>query len=588
MRKMKTFICALLSALLFIACAACNNNKQSDSVTDTAGGSSGGGNTSTTESQGLPDGIIDTGIDDAYLPVVSDIKKYSGEVNVDMIFGKHESGWKAVKQAYQALQPQVTVNLRSHGGSDYATAIKQELQSDNTSLGVFAGNYVNTLVPTYGYDFKANALDTKNVYAGNKIWRDVLTTQAYTMNTSSTGVDTLYVMNSQSLETCWYINVEAFKAAGITDANGDALTPKTWNELISICERLKQNGYDSPLGLAGNADALTGTQFSWLFRIYGDQYYRDLLDDVQAKEGDWCYTKLKNGFDLDLNDSQPEADRKYNPNLIRVYNAVLEESTKYMDYVGPRSEKYKCFLENLGKIKPYISGFFSANSFDNVRDLFLANKADKSGPVILLDYVGFGLSFENDIKDAGDRKFSIAMFDYPYMECSHEKKHCTTDFVRDVGGNGGYISLYAKGRSVEEVEKYLDFIKFFMSPYGQSVFCNGMAKRNASPDGLTTVKHVVMSDSWMEYFNGMGEKWGVKFNGLCDMNPFQRMYSHGGSTSYSQAFGGYMQRYLSGADTLETAMNGWADKIVGYYEDQFSSKGYKSTCYKTPEDNPKS
>lgn len=266
MRKMKTFICALLSALLFIACAACNNNKQSDSVTDTAGGSSGGGNTSTTESQGLPDGIIDTGIDDAYLPVVSDIKKYSGEVNVDMIFGKHESGWKAVKQAYQALQPQVTVNLSSHGGSDYATAIKQELQSDNTSLGVFAGNYVNTLVPTYGYDFKANALDTKNVYAGNKIWRDVLTTQAYTMNTSSTGVDTLYVMNSQSLETCWYINVEAFKAAGITDANGDALTPKT--RAVNAAEGVSVFGVGSiTLLQIADFNSFDGDEFSSLLKV---------------------------------------------------------------------------------------------------------------------------------------------------------------------------------------------------------------------------------------------------------------------------------------------------------------------------------
>ncbi len=586
MRKAKKFLSLIAASVLFAACVSCGNKTPS-------GSSDGAGTTSAGESSGesgdsLPEGLIDTGVAKEYLPVVSELKKYAGEVNVDMIFGKHEAGWKAVKQAYQALQPDVTVNLRSHGGSDYATAIKQELQNDSTSLGVFAGNYVNTLVPTYGYDFKASALDSKNVYAGNKIWRDVLTTQAYTMNTSSTGVDTLYVMNSQSLETCWYVNADAFKEAGVTDEKGNALLPKTWNELIDICARLQEKGYQSPLGLAGNADALTGTQFAWLFRVYGDQYYRDLLGDVQAKEGDWCYTKLKNGFSLDLDDPQPEAAKKYNPNMIRVYNAVLDETTKYMDYVGPQSDKYRCFLENLGKIKPYLSGFFSANSFDNVRDLFLANKADKSSPVILLDYVGFGLSFENDIKDAGDRKFSIAMFDYPYMECPHETKHCTTNFVRDVGGNGGYLSLYAKGRSVGEVEKYLDFIKFFMSPYGQSVFCNGMAKKNASPDGLTTVKNVVMSDEWTAYFNGMEETWGVKFNGLCDMNPFQRMYSHGGSTSYSQAFGGYMQRYLSGKDSIDTAMNGWADKIVGYYEDQFSSRGYKSTCYKVPEDNPKS
>lgn len=27
------------------------------------------------------------------------------------------------------------------------------------------------------------------------------------------------------------------------------------------------------------------------------------------------------------------------------------------------------------------------------------------------------------------------------MTCDHEEKHVTTDFVRDVGGNGGYLSV---------------------------------------------------------------------------------------------------------------------------------------------------
>ena len=573
---MKKFLgkafCLAMACALLCGAIACSPKTPEETGESTTGGN----------------GLIETGVAAEYLPQLSEIKKYSGTINVDMIFGKHEYGWKAVKQAYQALQPGVNVKLTNYGSGEYATTIKQELQNTATSLGIFAGNYVNTLVPTYGYDFKASALDSKNPYAGNKVWRDVLGTQAYTMNMTSTGTNTLYVMNSQSLETCWYINVEAFVAAGVVDDNGNALIPSTWNELIEICARLKEAGYENPLGLAGDVDAITGTQFAWLFRVYGDQYYRDLLGDVQAKEGDWCHAELKDGFTLDLNAKQPEADKKYNPNVLRVYNAILDENTSYMDYVGPRSDKYKCFLENLGKIKPYVSGFFSTNSFDDVRDRFLSNKENKTSPVILLDYVGFGLSFANDIKDAGDRKFSIAMFDYPYMECSHKKKHCTTDFVRDVGGNGGYLSIYAKGRSEEEVEKYVDFIKFFMSPYGQSVFCGGMSKQNLSPDGLTTVKHVVMNDEWTTYFNGMENVWNVKFNGLCDMNPFQRMYSHGGSTSYSQAFGDYMRKFINGSESLESVTNGWADKIVGYYENEFSAKGYKKTCYKNPTDNPKS
>lgn len=583
MRGFRKIFSCTASAFFLVCMSACGVRENNSDFS--AGGDSGSAGGSSTV---LNEALIDVGLDADLLPDMDNIVERSGTVYVDMVFGKQLSGWKAVQQAYTAIQPKVNVKLTNYGGTEYATIIKQELQSDSTNLGIFAGNYVNTLVPTYGYDFKASSFDTKNVYANNKIWRDVLNSQAYTMSTSSTGVDTLYVMNSQSLETCWYINNEAFVAAGIVDESGGPLFPKTWDELIEICARLQDYGYRNPLGLAGDQDAITATQFAWLLRVYGDQYYRDMLDDVQAREGDWCYTKLKDGFELDFYDPQPEADDFYNPNDIRVYNAILDSESTYMDYVGPNSDKYKCFLQNLYKIKPYVSSSFAARSFDDVRDLFLANKTDKSCPVILLDYVGFGLSFENDIAEAGeDTKFTISMFDYPAMTCSHEEKHVVTDFVRDVGGNGGYISLYTKGRSQDTIDTYLDFIKFFMSPYGQSVFCKGMSDKGDSPDGITTVKNVVMPAEWETYFGSMEEKWGVSFNGLCDMNPFQRMYSHGGSTSYSQAYGNYIQKYILGETSLDDTASSWANYVVGYYLDQFSSRGYKSTCYLNPVANPK-
>ncbi|MDD7166220.1 MAG: hypothetical protein PUI31_06085 [Clostridia bacterium] len=103
---MKKFLgkafCLAMACALLCGAIACSPKTPEETGESTTGGN----------------GLIETGVAAEYLPQLSEIKKYSGTINVDMIFGKHEYGWKAVKQAYQALQPGVNVKLTNYGSED--------------------------------------------------------------------------------------------------------------------------------------------------------------------------------------------------------------------------------------------------------------------------------------------------------------------------------------------------------------------------------------------------------------------------------------------------------------------------------------
>jgi hypothetical protein len=234
-----------------------------------------------------------------------------------------------------------------------------------------------------------------------------------------------------------------------------------------------------------------------------------------VQEGDKAWAASDLTFDFSLNDPQPESKLAYNPSLTRFWNSILDENNEYNEgknvtYVGAMSDKFACFIENMYKLSEYLPADFTTTSFETQRDNFLSYKG-KSSPVILLDYTGFGLTFGTE-----DRGFEVDFFDYPYMTCSHdvETKHVTTDFVRDVGGNGGYLSVMNHKNNSEQNEMNIDFLKFFMSPYGQSIYYRALQASKIAPDGLSTVQDFAVPSSWSQFFGSNK----ISFNGLCDLN----------------------------------------------------------------------
>ena len=517
-------------------------------------------------------GLKDYGLDEKYVPVAPDVQ-HSGKVDVHLVFGETLAAWENVVTEYSKLQPKVRVVLTAHTSSEYGELLRQEVFVGGTDWDIFHGNYIGATVDRYAYDIYAD-LSTRNAYAGNQIWKTVLEQNAYT--TDTTGRKITYIMNSESLLTAWFANREAFAAAGLTDASGAAAVPETWDDLMDACAKLQAAGYAYPLGIAGDNDSITYSQFCWLLRVYGDQYFRDMLQKIQPVQGDYCYSELMEPFELDLNAEQPEAEDNYLVNVARKYWTILDKTSP--DFVGPESEKYGEFISQLAKMIPYVSPTFATDSLDGVRANFVANRADKTSPVILLDYFGNALEIANSLKQAGDRAFTLDMFDYPYMEGENVK----TSFMRDVGGNGGYLSVMDLGN--EQTAVSLDFLKFFMSPYGQSAYYEGLLNSDATPDGVSTVKHFEIPAEWNAIFSS--EK--ISFTGLCDMNPYTSamLWTIEGRATVTQTHAENIRKVFAGQYSVSDFQKKWQSDIEAEYGRYFSEMGYKADCYLHPERNP--
>lgn len=542
------------------------------------------------------------GLAETYYPNMERIDEESaeeqlvGKVDVDLVFGTTLDGWRAVADAYMRIQTGVSVELHDHSDSTYDESVTNAIRDSSTDWDIFHGNRVGTRISAVGYNF-TSTLQGENHYAGvtddpdldpgsSRSWRDVLERDAYVTDKSGSNT-TAYILNSESLSTAWFVNQTAMAdavAQGYLNAEGEPGTPLNWDDLIRLCECMVEAGYAHPLGLSGNEASVNASQFAWLFRIYGDQYYRDMYPAINVQPGDPVWTDANKTFDFDLSATQPESSQGYNPSYTRFWNSVLDEDGLYgpakdIPYVGAMSDKYACFLENLYRLKPYLPQDFATVDFGTLEDRF-SSFANKNAPVIILNYTGFGLSFGQQ-----ERTFEIDFFDYPAMTCAHGEKHVTATLVRDVGGNGGYISAF-NHRDAMQNRINVDFVKFFMSPYGQSVYYSALKEKNLAPSGLSLVQNVAVPEDWKTFY----ESDKIKFNGLCDVNWYNSLFIYqvnGQAESVSAHLDAVQDLYRStgtSAEAVEAFQTAWDAAVRKGFDDLCVTMKWSKDLWTRPGD----
>lgn len=525
--------------------------------------------------------------------------KMEGTIYIDRAFLAEMSGWEYVTEAYSALYPDVEFELHNHAsGKDMATAISTPMAAGAHNIGIMQGNYVKNDLKNYGYDFQSGILDEINPYAGvgedgeGIVWSDVMSDQLLEIGAASSNL-----LVSQETVTGIYINTSALVEAGVVDADGKAKIPTTWNEMMDACAALKKAGYTAPFAIG----EMTGVAMEWVIKVYADQCYRDLLDDVQQQVGDFNYKQAAADFSFSLSDTQPEYDSKYNINTMRVYNALLNGNSDSPYYVGAGSDKFNCYMSNLMKISEYLSPTFAEETITAMQQNFLAGTKDS--PVFMPCYLGFGVSIMNT--EGVDFEWDV--IDYVPMECTcdvpcnqnggcdhvdndatHNEctKHIRATMTRDVGGYGGYIGLYTYGKSEEQIALYLDFIQFFLSPYGQSCFYYGLENGGGSPKATSGIIGTVAPEAWDSIFEAAAK---VVFNGRAAEKPFVQYLTFGHAnydsyTSLRTATGNALRK--GGSDALKSLVSEWESSLLSTYQSFFKTTYGNPTPYFDYTKNP--
>ena len=522
--------------------------------------------------------------DPAYYPKPSDnnvvniVGSSSTKMRIDIAINFEDTAeaWEVVAREYERLCGNA-VEVKLITGLDtnsYTERLRNEEANPNTDWDIVQGNLMNN-PQGHCVNLRSTILSSKNPYAGNKIWADFLEEEAYVTDTSGSS-DFCYYLNTENLSTAWFINTEAAANAGITDT-----TPETWDDLIEMLEAMQQAGYKYPMGLTLSKDGIEASQFSWLLRVYGDYFFRD--NYVHTSKTFNPATGEDPKFTYDKTAENIEANAGFSFSYNRCLATMLDDSFEY--YVGPGSDKYDDFLYQLGRLAKYIRPSAYSQSFNEVRTSFMAqadgNRGDEA-PQIMLDYSGSGLAF----LQAAKLKNNIDFFDYPTIVSDQVPEGTLT---RDVGGNGGYLALLSY-HNKKQTDLNKDFLKYFLSPYGQSIYYKALSEKGGAPKGLTTVKNnlVLIPTEWKEFF----QTSKISFTGLADNNnhlglgAYKLLNSTRASNKVVELWQGYMKptgaisinRFSS--DILSTFVSCYRDLAV---ENLWPEDGYLSTHYSNPD-----
>lgn len=529
------------------AFAGCGGNTDNSSTGDSTNTGNAGMITTTP--------LTVNGLSAEYTPDVANIKQQEGSIDVAIVFDGSEKGWEALAAEYERLHGgAVFVNLNTNlSASGYKDVLNYEVANKKTQWDIVQGNLIQYQALTANCVNMYSAIYKQNAYAGaKKVWSTVLNREAYI--TGSTGSDTsTYILNTENLQTAWFVNKTAMAEAGVSEL------PKTWDEMMDLCAKMEAVGYNNPLGISLDAESVDANQFTWLLRVYGDYYYRNEYDKIMYDAS----------YKVNLKAQDPESDSGYNVQETKFYNLVLDESSQY--YVGANSAKYKDFISQFKKMEPYLHPDVLQKSQSDFRNIFRSQNAGKDSPQIILDYAGRGLSF------AGSDKIEMDFFDYPIMESEFVDEENT--LLRDVGGSGGYLSIISHDSKQNDLN--LDFLKFVLSPYGQSIYYEALSKTEFSPNGITTVKNdaVVVPQSWATYF--ATDK--ISFTGLSDNNEFVRSFLRylGGQDSTKLDCKNFWQQYLTGSMDTNTFASKWQNSLITGWKAYASSLNWNVDCYKT-------
>ena len=521
---------ALASVSLFASCAGMgvgagtsSSASNSQAGGDNSSSSSGSGNSNMISTQPLSVQELGEGFNAKYLPDVSSINQYSGKIDVWLDFEGTQSGWNELAKEYERLQGgAVDVNINTTlSGSEYSKRLNTELTNTNTDWDIVEGNLGYGSTYTYCIDMYS-AIASYNPYCGQNVqWSSVLEKAAYTTKEADTSGKSI-ILNSEVMQTCWFVNEVALEAAGALgykNASDEVGYPETWDDLISLCDYMQEAGYSNPLGISLTQASVESLQFSWLLRVYGDYYYRQFYQYIMGGDKNTVWENY------DETEEVVELNSGYGIRYAKLLNILFEEDCSFgPGYVGFTSEVYRDFVSQLAKMKGNLMLNTTSTEFGDLRDKFEMQSDGKSSPQIILDYQGFGINYEKSNAEG----FEVGYFDYPQMISGKYTRGDKvgqsivpeTTLTRDIGGNGGFLSIINHMGDSAQNQLNKDFIKFVMSPYGQTIYYKGLAANGDVPKGLSSVKNelVVIPNEWKTYFNESNKT--IKFSGDVDANPF--------------------------------------------------------------------
>lgn len=472
---------------------------------------------------------------------------YSGTITISLYSQQGvQEAWTAVGEAYEALHPgvDVVVDLKPQDSyADWVKAMFQSYDSDVPEADIVYGNlagsdrtdkvinffdYVGDDSPYSDGEWTEQfAFEMQNIEGGGTIWDCI----------SITGVQVL-----------WFYNVDIFEEVGVQP-------PTNWAEFVDVCQKIDAAGYQA-LAVPGDFQSFWANQMGWLAQAYADQTTRSQIEIIRAQEGDYLYNPEVDGaFTYDPTDPHnDDTPANVTVNPVRFWKAFVQDGTIRCD-----TEGMKTVWSNFAQVFPKYAGgenFYGTTS-DGSKTMFYQQKAAMylDGSWFFGDYlktmdsvdsgeaVTVG-SEENAVQLTGLEKFGLGTFAMPSMEGEGIEAPARTIEVAT-----GFLSAVQKDPDHDDM--VVDFLKFYTSSQGYSVFMDALIDNGGVPDGLPLVKGIELEGELAEMFAN------IEYIGNCQKGFCQALARGVGDNQEAlRAWYGYSMDLLNGTITIDE----WAAK----------------------------
>ena len=446
-------------------------------------------------------------------------------------FNVRKPVWEKVVQAYNEYNPDVKITLDQKDGQSYNSWLSNQLTGGNPDADIVINNGVSQFFAQGKFVDFSQYLVRGNPYADGAVWTDLLEPSAYAPFDDSNRVVTL---NNESIVTAWFYNEEIFEDLQIVEKMGGKQPQEwDWDDLIEACGYIKAGG-KIPVSIGGDYASFWAWQGGWLYRVYTDQYFRDMEEIALAQPGDYCYDQeLQSTWTFDPEDKNNDSEDGFVVNMLRVAKLVQEGT------IGPAHAKYKDMVKNFSRLMPeYVpDGFLSMSNSDAANKFILGEAA------IYIDQINFYAGLERTFADNDAKPFEVGIFRYPPMTSQTEGVVVGQNYTRDPGGASGNFGIIYKNKAKADIA--VDFLMFFFSPKGQNVFLTALAEENIAPNGVSLIKGVTLPDKWTG-------KYDIEFPGKADNNPLGAFSNGFMEVQESiREFVEQSQTYYNGRQTLD-------------------------------------
>lgn len=478
-----------------------------------------------------------------------------------------DKAWQAVADAYTEMHPSVEVVIDLKPSDGYAEWIQNMFGTENPSADIVNINSAGVAANGKAINYMEYA-DRTSPYSGKK-WTEQFN---YEMQSRDLSRGEWTSLSLDSVQVLWFYNKDLFAQAG-------AKVPTTWDELIDACEKLEAIGVQ-PLAVPGDANSFLAMQMAWIAQIYVDQTTRSMIEIYRAHEGDYDYDPDVDGiWKFDVSDPFNDDPWKVNQNPVRAYKAVADGSYK-ADTPGMRT-----VWTNFAKVFPKYAGGDSFFGTTDAAPLFYQSKAamyiDTGSRLVNFKLDMDKLSSGDQIVDAkgeavtGVKKFELGHFNMPSMEGEGIEAPARTLEVAT-----GFYGAVKKDK--EHDAMVVDFLMYFSSAEGQSLFLDTGLQNGMALNGPSLVYGVEMPGEYKKLFDGLTFIGNVQ-KGYGTM---MAVGVPGGLENSLREWYDYSQQFLTGKISIDDWVKKHQENVDKYFDEALETVKISRADLENPQNQP--